>query len=54
MAVGWRDNTLLLGFAAFRPQLAVPSADGIAYVNAMLIFDGLALGGVVANHCYVF
>jgi hypothetical protein len=34
--------------------LAVPSTVGIAYVKAMLIFDGLALCGVAANHCHVF
>ncbi|CCV06495.1 hypothetical protein MESS2_320021 [Mesorhizobium metallidurans STM 2683] len=50
----WRHNALLARFAAFRPQLAVPSTGRIAYVKAMLIFDGLALGGVVANHCHVF
>ncbi|CAH2399907.1 conserved hypothetical protein [Mesorhizobium escarrei] len=48
------ENTLLMPLAAFRPQLAVPSTGAIAYVKPMLIFDGLALCGVGANHCDVF
>ncbi len=54
VAVGWCENALLMPLAAFRPQLAVPSTGAIAYVKPMLIFDGLALCGVDANHCDVF
>ena len=43
MAVGWHHHALLARLASFRPQLAVPSTVGIAYVTREL-----GLGRVVA------
>ena len=45
---------LLRGFAAFPPQLAVPSGSGTAYVKPMLSFGGLAFPRGTANRCGIF